>query len=251
MRPPFPSLRVRFTLGARLYVQHLADGEDRLARLLITSGPTRQYLDPVRYLTNASSGRMGVSLVTAALALGHEVVVVTGPVNVEYPAGCRVLPVETTDQMLEVACREFASCDGCIGAAAPCDYRPQQVAEQKLAKTGQPLTLHLVETADVVATLGQRKRADQWVVGFALETEDRRFRATVKLERKHCDLMVSNGPQAINADDTQVELLAPDGSVLAEFQGTKQRVAAGLLREIDSRLIQPFHNRQSRAEHEH
>lgn len=209
-----------------------------MARILITSGPTRQYLDPVRYLTNASSGRMGVALAAAALRLGHQVVVVSGPVAVAYPAAAEVIEIETTQQMLEVAGRQFASCDGAIGAAAPCDYQPRQVNASKIAKTGGALVVEFIETPDVVATLGQQKRPGQWVVGFALETEDHRFRAIAKLERKHCDLMVSNGAEAINAAETQVELLAPDGRVLAGLRGTKESVAEGLLAEIDARLIQ-------------
>ncbi len=160
-----------------------------MARILITSGPTRQYLDPVRYLTNASSGRMGKSLAEAALALGHEVVVVSGPVEVEYPAAARIVPVVSTEDMLAAAAREFDRCDGLIGAAAPCDYRPVRVESHKITKTGQPVDLHLIETDDVVATLGERK-GGRWVVGFALETEDHRLRALAKLERKHCNLVV-------------------------------------------------------------
>jgi phosphopantothenoylcysteine decarboxylase/phosphopantothenate--cysteine ligase len=209
-----------------------------VARILITSGPTRQYLDPVRYLTNASSGRMGSALAAAALNLNHEVVIVSGPVSVDYPSGAKVIPVVTTAQMLKAASDTFHSCDGVIGAAAPCDYKPRLVQTQKISKTGQPLTIELIETADVVATLGQAKRDDQWVVGFALETEDQRFRAIVKLERKHCDLMVSNGPSAIDASDNQVELLDSLGNVLASMDGTKQHVADRLLEQIDQRLIQ-------------
>jgi len=208
-----------------------------VARILITSGPTRQYLDPVRYLTNASSGRMGAALAEAALELGHEVVVVSGPVSVDYPDAAEVIPVVTTDQMLQAAVSTFRNCDGVIGAAAPCDYQPRHVQQQKISKTGQPLTVELIETPDVVATLGQGKREDQWVVGFALETEDQRFRAIVKLERKHCDLMVSNGPGAIDAADNQVELLDSLGNVLASIDGSKRIVAARLLEEIDRRLI--------------
>src|SRR4051812_48909239 len=96
----------------------------RLARILITSGPTRQFLDTVRYLTNASSGRMGRALAEAALALGHEVVVVSGPVEVEYPQRANVVPVVSTEEMLVAAAAEFEGCDGLIGAAAPSDYRP-------------------------------------------------------------------------------------------------------------------------------
>ena len=143
-----------------------------MARILITSGPTRQYLDPVRYLTNASSGRMGRALAQSALDLGHRVTVISGPVSVEYPDAAELVRVVSTEEMLAAACRLFPECDGVIGAAAPCDYRPVRVASQKIAKTGDPLMLKLIETPDVVATLGSTKRTDQWVVGFALETED-------------------------------------------------------------------------------
>ena len=207
-----------------------------MSRILITSGPTRQYLDPVRYLTNASSGRMGRALAEAALALGHEVVVVSGPVEIDYPAAAKVVPVVSTEEMLAAAADLFESCDGLVGAAAPCDYRPVRVESHKIAKTGQPVDLHLIETDDVVATLGARK-GNRWVVGFALETDDQRLRALAKLERKHCDLIVSNGPQAIGSLDNQVEVLAPDGSVLASLHGTKEGVAAEILAIIDKRLI--------------
>jgi phosphopantothenoylcysteine decarboxylase/phosphopantothenate--cysteine ligase len=207
-----------------------------MARILITSGPTRQYLDPVRYLTNGSSGRMGAALAAAALALGHEVVIVSGPVLVEYPAAARVVPVISTEEMLAVARREFEECDGVIGAAAPCDYRPEKVAEHKLSKTGEPLTLHLIETPDVIATLGAEKRAHQWVIGFALETEDQRFRALVKLEKKSCDLIVLNGPEAMNAAENTVEILDRHGAVVATFSGIKESVAEGILGMIHQRF---------------
>ncbi|MEO1528636.1 MAG: phosphopantothenoylcysteine decarboxylase [Planctomycetota bacterium] len=208
-----------------------------MARILITSGPTRQYLDPVRYLSNASSGRMGAALATAALRLGHDVVIVSGPVPTEYPDAATVVPVVTTDDMLEASQRYFAECDGAIGAAAPCDYMPRVVESQKIAKTGGPLTIELIETPDVVATLGQNKRSDQWVVGFALETQDHRFRATVKLEKKHCDMIVSNGPSAIDSLENDVELLDAQGQVIARVSGTKQAVADTLLDNIDQLLI--------------
>lgn len=208
-----------------------------MARILITSGPTRQYLDPVRYLTNASSGRMGQALAAAALELGHEVVVVSGPVAIEYPPQAEVRPVVSTEELLAACQAIFPQCDGAIGAAAPCDYRPLRVEEQKIAKTGQPLTLSLTETPDVMATLGARKRADQWVVGFALETEDQRFRALTKLIKKSCDLIVLNGPAAMDAADNQVEVLGQGGEVVAQFAGAKLAVARGILRTIQDRLI--------------
>lgn len=208
-----------------------------MARILITSGPTRQYLDPVRYLTNGSSGRMGKALAEAALALGHEVVIVSGPVLVEYPAAAEVIPIVSTEELLAESQRAFARCEGAIGAAAPCDYRPLHIEEQKIAKTGAPLVLQLVETPDVIATLGAEKRPDQWVVGFALETDDQRFRAITKLERKHCDLIVLNGPAAMDALENQVEVLDKSGAIAAAFAGTKEAVAAGILALIEQRLV--------------
>ncbi len=207
-----------------------------MSRILITSGPTRQYLDPVRYLTNASSGRMGSALASAALALGHKVIVISGPVEVEYPEEATVLPVVSTEEMLSCARETFADCDGLIGAAAPCDYRPLHVEPSKISKTGEPLLLRLVETDDVVAALGAEKK-NRWVVGFALETEDHRLRALAKLERKHCDLMVSNSVEAIDSVNNQVEILAPDGKVLRTVEGSKPHVAEQIFIVIQQRLI--------------
>ena len=207
-----------------------------MARILITSGPTRQYLDPVRYLTNASSGRMGAALAAAALELGHEVTVVSGPVEVPYPAAAEVISVVSTEEMLAAARDAFQRCDGLIGAAAPCDYRPERVEPHKIAKTGEPLLLRLLETDDVVATLAAAK-GSRWVVGFALETDDHRLRALAKLERKRCDLMVSNGVEAMNAFDNRVEILDPAGVVLRQASGRKEAVAGEILAVIQERLI--------------
>ncbi len=209
-----------------------------MARILITSGPTRQYLDPVRYLTNASSGRMGAALTAAAMELGHEVVVVSGPVDVPYPEGAEVLPVVSTEEMLEVCRRVFPTCDGMIGVAAPCDYRPVKVEPGKISKTGEPLVLHLIETSDVVASLGAEK-THQWLVGFALETEDHRLRALAKLEKKSCDLMVLNGPEAMHSSDNQVEIIDPQGTVLESIDGPKEEVARGIFQVINRRLAGP------------
>ena len=207
-----------------------------MSRILITSGPTRQYLDPVRYLTNASSGRMGRALAQAALDRGHEVVVVSGPVQLSYPEQCEVVSVLTTEEMLSV-CRElFPASDGLIGAAAPCDYRPERVKPNKITKTGGPLELHLIETSDVIATLAAEK-GKRWVVGFALETQDHRFRALAKLEKKSCDLVVLNGPDAMDAWENRVQVLDRSGTELASLSGPKLDVARGILEVIHTRLI--------------
>lgn len=207
-----------------------------MARILITSGPTRQYLDPVRYITNASSGLMGACLAKAALAAGHEVTVVSGPVNVEYPPAATVIQALTTDEMVQHVTQRFADFDGLIGAAAPCDYMPRRVSQEKLAKDGQPLLLELIETPDVVASAAKLKRDDQWVVGFALETNDHRFRAIVKMQKKCCDMMVSNGPAAIDAQTNEVEILASDGSTIAHASGEKVEVAVVILQAIDGMI---------------
>ena len=172
----------------------------------------------------------------AALGAGHEVVIVSGPVEVDYPPEARIVPVVSTEEMLAATAEEFEKCDGLIGAAAPCDYRPVRVAEGKMSKTGEPIDVRLVETEDVVAALGAKK-GHRWVVGFALEAEDHRLRALAKLERKHCDLMVSNGIAAMNAAENEVEVLTPEGEVVGRFAGPKDEVARGILSVIDGRLI--------------
>lgn len=206
------------------------------AHILITSGPTREYLDPVRYLTNASSGRMGAALACAALQLGHRVSIVSGPVEVEYPSEAALVPVVTTAEMAAACAELFPRCDGLIAAAAPCDYRPFAVAEHKLQKTGQGLTLALTETVDIVAALAALRHR-QWLVAFALETRDAHIRAMQKLQRKSCDLICVNGPSAIRSADTQVSVLDRNGEVVGEFSGDKSAVARGILDVIERTLL--------------
>jgi phosphopantothenoylcysteine decarboxylase/phosphopantothenate--cysteine ligase len=208
-----------------------------MAKILITSGPTRQYLDPVRYISNASSGRMGSALAEAALELGHEVCIVSGPVAVTYPAEATVVWVDTTSDMLREVLARFPQVDGLIGAAAPCDYMPITVSPQKIAKSGQPLTLQLIETPDVVASAAATKQPHQWVIGFALETEDRHFRAVVKMQRKFCDMMVSNDASAINSSDNRVDILGSSGALIAAVEGSKAEVARAILAAAQSELI--------------
>jgi phosphopantothenoylcysteine decarboxylase/phosphopantothenate--cysteine ligase len=206
-------------------------------RILITSGPTREHLDPVRYLSNASTGRMGRAMVVAAIDLGHEVVVISGPVEVTYPDAAEVIRVVSTAEML-AACRDhFGGCDGLIGVAAPCDYRPAEVESRKIRKSGRPLQLELHETPDIVSSVAADRRPGQWLVGFALETEDHHLRALAKLEEKHCDLIVVNGVAAIGATENAVEILDPTGAVLAAVSGPKELVARRIFDVIQSRLI--------------
>jgi phosphopantothenoylcysteine decarboxylase / phosphopantothenate---cysteine ligase len=197
-------------------------------RVMITAGPTREYLDDVRYISNASSGRMGYALAEAVLAAGHDVLLITGPVMIAPPTGCTVVNVETTDDLLRECRAAWEHCDGVIATAAVCDYRPKARFPGKLAKTGVSLELELVETADVLADLGQHK-GNRWIVGFALESEEfAHVNALRKLKEKNCDAIVLNRPTAIGAESNTVEVIDQQGLTVARFSGTKQRVAEEL-----------------------
>ena len=209
-----------------------------MSKILITSGPTRQYIDPVRYISNASSGKMGRCLAEAALEQGHEVIVVSGPVEIEYPAKAKVIDVISTDDLFRVCSDVFPSCDGLIGAAAPCDYKPIEVADHKIRKTGETLEIKLVETEDVVAHLGSIKQSHQWTVGFALETEDARFRALSKLIRKSCNLVVVNGVAALHSDENSIEIISAEGKIVAAQSGSKLQVAKTVLKAVRENLIE-------------
>lgn len=208
-----------------------------MARILITSGPTRQYLDPVRYLSNASSGRMGAALAAAALQMDHEVVVVSGPVAVDYPAAATVIEVVSTEQMLAAAVQAFKTCDGVIAAAAPCDFRAAEVADHKIKKRGQSMSVVLEETEDILATIGELKSDAQWSVGFALETQDGQARSLEKLKRKRCDLIILNGADAIESDVSSIEIIDDQGDVVMSAEGSKTDLGVKILYTIETKLI--------------
>jgi len=203
--------------------------EHRKHHVLITSGPTRQFLDPVRFISNASSGKMGAAIAKTALASGHDVTVITGPVNIQYPVGCNVIPVETTQEMLEAAQAIFPRCDLLVGAAAPSDYMPRAVSDDKLKKTGEPITLHLVETPDIIATLASAKQPQQIVIGFALETSDHRFQALRKMEEKCCDYIVLNEPTAMTSEENTVRIFGQSGKELLAMSAHKSEIADAIL----------------------
>ncbi len=204
-------------------------------RILITAGPTREYLDDVRYLSNASSGRMGYAIAETAVAAGHDVVLVSGPVGLDPPSGCEMYFVETTREMRDACVKLFPHCDGVIAAAAVCDYKPRTRITGKIAKTGDPISIEMIETDDVLAELGKEK-GTCWVIGFALEAENLRENALQKLRRKNCDYVVLNEPTAIGSKTNTVELLDGKGSVVAEWAGAKETVAAALIAWCDANL---------------
>jgi phosphopantothenoylcysteine decarboxylase/phosphopantothenate--cysteine ligase len=184
---------------------------------------------------------MGASIAQAALELGHEVKIVSGPVSMDYPERCQLYPVITTEEMHQQVAELFPDCDCFIGVAAPCDYMPRRVLDHKLTKTGEPLQLELIETVDIVASMGAIKKSHQYVVGFALETEDRRFRAISKMQRKCCDLIVSNSETAIDSQLNNVEILAPGGITVACAEGSKLEVARVIMQVVNERLLPATH----------
>lgn len=208
-------------------------------RILITAGPTREYLDDVRYLSNASSGRMGFALAEAVMAAGHQVALACGPVSLAPPPGCELHPVETTDELLAKCNELFPGCDGVIATAAVCDYRPRTRFPGKLAKTGVSLELELVETADVLADLG-RNKGTRWIVGFALESDEyAHVNALRKLKEKNCDVIVLNRPTAIGSESNRIELIDADGKTVAAYSGTKSDVASQLWAWIEETIVSP------------
>ncbi len=162
-------------------------------RVLVTAGPTCENIDPVRFITNRSSGKMGYALAEAALRRGAQVTLVTGPVSLTPPQGAQVEPVRTTEDLLQRMLALAPEQDIVIQAAAPADYRAQQIAPQKLKKQGDgALTLTFVPTPDVAKGVGEGKRDGQILVGFAAETETAVENARKKLDSKHLDMIVAN-----------------------------------------------------------
>lgn len=169
-------------------------------RVMVTAGPTREALDPVRYISNRSSGKMGYAIARAARRRGAQVTLLTGPVAIEPPQGVKVVPFTTTQELLDRALACAKDQDVIIQSAAPADYRAREIAPQKIKKQGgEDMTIELVENPDVAATLGRAKRADQTFVGFAAETNDVLAHARGKLVKKNLDMIVANDVTAPGA----------------------------------------------------
>lgn len=180
-------------------------------RILLTAGPTREPLDPVRYLGNRSSGKMGAAVAAAALAAGHDVAAVLGPVEVAFPSGMRRIDVETAAQMHAAVMREWASNDLLVMAAAVADYRPKTVSPVKMSRSAGALTLELEPTEDIAAAACAVRRGDQRVVGFSLEREGDVSRAIDKMKRKGLDMVVFNPLPTMGAEGVEAMLLWPSG----------------------------------------
>ncbi len=199
-------------------------------RILITAGPTREYIDPVRYLSNESSGKMGVALVAAAAARGHRVTLIHGPIAVACPAGVRAVAVTSAADMLRACLAAWTRQDVLIMAAAVADYAPARTEPAKRKKSPRDLTLRLVPTVDILAALSAARRTRQVAIGFALEDRHGRRNAAAKLARKKLDAIVLNAPSALSADRAQWQILTAAEGWQRVPPGPKPALAVRLIR---------------------
>jgi phosphopantothenoylcysteine decarboxylase/phosphopantothenate--cysteine ligase len=190
-------------------------------RILITAGPTYEPIDPVRFIGNRSSGKLGAAVAEVAVKSGHSVTVIAGPVSVPFPASARRIDIETSQQLLEALTREFPQHDLLIMAAAVSDFRPKSVSPDKIPRSGS-LNLELEPVPDILAQISHQKRPDQKCVGFSLETAADLDRARRKLREKGVDLLVHNPVKTLAAEEIDATLLYPDGRV--EKLGSRGKV---------------------------
>lgn len=202
-------------------------------RLLITAGPTREPLDPVRYLSNRSSGKMGYALAQAACEAGHEVVLITGPVVLPAPPGAQLVRVETAHQMFEAVRARLSTCQAAIFAAAVADYRPAAAAAQKIKKSASRLTLELERTEDILGSARTLFGYRGFLAGFAAETRDLRAHAHEKLARKGCDLIIANDVSqpgiGFDSEENEVILCLPGAREIPLPRQSKAALARAIL----------------------
>ncbi len=212
----------------------------RARRILVSAGPTRERVDPVRFLSNDSSGRMGFAIAEAAARAGHRVTLVAGPVQLPTPPGVRRIDVESAREMLAALKRAWRGSDALFMAAAIADWRPaRRLAGKWRAKDGGAATarLDLVRNPDVLRSLtGGKRDPRRTVVAFALETGDGERRARAKLARKGADWIVLNAPAALNSARTSVRILGADGLDFEIANAPKTAVARRLVELLDLRL---------------
>lgn len=203
-------------------------------KVIITAGPTREKIDPVRYITNRSTGKMGYALTEQALTLGAEVVLISGPVNLEPPIGAAVIKVESAEEMHQAVIDHYEDADLVIKTAAVADYRPKVSYGEKMKKKPGDAVIELERTKDILFELGQRKQ-HQVLVGFAAETNDVAEYAKGKLEKKNADMIVANNVKAEGAgfgtDTNIVTIFKKDGSSKELPKMSKQKVANVILHE--------------------
>jgi phosphopantothenoylcysteine synthetase/decarboxylase len=199
---------------------------------LITAGGTRQYLDSVRFISNASSGKMGYALAEAAFRAGHKVTLVSASC-LQPPVGMDFVGVESAEDMFNAVKKFFDRCDCLIMAAAVADYTPVRTAKTKLKKSDKYLTIRLKPTKDILRWAGRNKKKNQILVGFALEDTALRTRAEKKLRDKNLDLIIANSTEAIGASESVAQLKTRDGKWIRLGKAPKQKIAEKILTFIE------------------
>jgi phosphopantothenoylcysteine decarboxylase/phosphopantothenate--cysteine ligase len=201
-------------------------------KLLVTAGPTREAIDPVRYISNRSSGKMGYAIAEAALENGHAVTLISGPVNLPPPSRAKVISVTTSDEMFDAVHRHAGDYDILVMCAAVADYKPATVSRQKIKKQNTELSLQFVPTRDILTSLPQDRQ--YLVVGFAAETSDLENQARKKLREKNCDVIVANNvsrPDAgIESDENEVTIFFRDGARKKIARSSKKNIARELVK---------------------
>ena len=204
-------------------------------KILITAGPTYEKIDPVRFIGNYSSGKMGFALAEECARRGAEVTLIAGPVNVQCSSNIHRIDVESCQEMHDAATQAFPQCDAAILCAAVADYRPEHVADQKIKRENpetKTIDIHLVANPDIAAQLGKMKRDGQLLVGFALETNDEQANAQKKLEKKNLDFIVLNSLRnegtCFRSDENQISIINRNGQLDFEKK-PKQAVAADII----------------------
>ncbi|WP_304233959.1 bifunctional phosphopantothenoylcysteine decarboxylase/phosphopantothenate--cysteine ligase CoaBC [Jiulongibacter sediminis] len=209
-------------------------------RILITSGPTQEAIDPVRFISNHSSGKMGYAIAKAFRNAGANVQVVSGPVNIEKPQGVEVFKVKSAQEMFDQTKELFGGAEIIVYVAAVADYTPEKVSDKKLKKSDNDLAISLKRTPDIAGTLGKLKNRDQIAVGFALETDNARENALGKLKKKNLDMIVLNSLQDSGAgfryDTNKITVVHRNGEVIEHSLKTKDEVAVDILAEIEKIL---------------
>ena len=205
-------------------------------RFLITAGPTREPIDPVRYLSNRSSGKMGYAIAEAAIEAGHEVTLISGPVSVARPRGVAVISISTSDQMFDAVHEHVRNCDVLVMCAAVADYKPVAVFTKKIKKRDAKFVLELIPTRDVLASLPKNRK--YLVVGFAAETDNIETNAQKKLLKKNCDVVVANdvsrADTGMESDENEVEIFLRDGEKKKISRASKKIVARELIKIFEN-----------------
>jgi phosphopantothenoylcysteine decarboxylase/phosphopantothenate--cysteine ligase len=203
-------------------------------RFLITAGPTREPIDPVRYISNRSSGKMGYAIAEAALIAGHEVALISGPVSLEVPRDAKLISALTSDEMFEAVHRYADKCDICVLCAAVADYKPANVSSTKIKKRDANFSLELIPTRDILASLGRKQDRQFVLVGFAAETDHVEQNAAKKLREKNCDIIVANdvgsADSGMESDANEVIVLFRNGEKKEIYRAQKKIIARELVK---------------------